>query len=77
MFKSMYGPGTKTEALLSEFKKIRSIRDLQKVITEFGERKGMIGRSYNLNGWIKDELRSKDLENLNNILKEKGINYQF
>ena len=37
----------------------------------------MIGGKYNLNYWIKDELKSKDLEELNNILKEKGIDYKF
>jgi len=77
MFKAMYGPGTKTQDLLSQFKKLRNIKDLQKVNTAFGERKGMIGGSHDLNWWIKDELKSKDLEELNNILKEKGIDYKF
>jgi hypothetical protein len=77
MFKAMYGLGTKKDSLFSQFKKLRNIKDLQKVITEFGERKGMIGGKYNLNYWIKDELKSKDLEELNNILKEKGIDYKF
>jgi hypothetical protein len=77
MFKSMYGPGTKTEQLMGEFKKLRNLIDLHKVITEFGERKGMIGGKHDINYWIKDELKSKDLEELNNILKEKGIDYKF
>ena len=77
IFKAMYGPGTKTQDLLYEFKKLRNIKDLQKVNTEFGERKGMIGGKHDLNWWIKDELKSKDLEELNNILKEKGIDYKF
>ena len=77
MFKSMYGPGTRKEDLMFEFKKLRNKKDLDKVIAEFGERKGMIGRSYNLNGWIKDELNTKDIEVLNNMLSEKGIDYRF
>jgi hypothetical protein len=37
----------------------------------------MIGSEYDLDYWIKDELKSKDLEELNNKLKDKGINYKF
>jgi hypothetical protein len=77
IFKAMYGPGTKKDVLFSEFKKLRNKTDLDKVIAEFGERKGMIGGRHNLNRWIKDELKSKDLEVLNNNLKEKGIDYEF
>ncbi len=73
----MYGPGTRKDDLLSQFKKLRNIKDLQKVNTAVGERKGMIGGSHDLNYWIKDELKSKNLEELNNILKEKGIDYKF
>ena len=78
MFKAMYGPGTKTQDLLYEFKKLRNIKDLQKVITEFGERKGMIGGSHDLNWWIKDELKDKDIEvfdfSLDESYKKEMIN---
>ena len=77
MFKAMYGPGTKTQDLLSQFKKLRNIKDLQKVNTAFGERKGMIGGSHDLNWWIKDELKDKDIEVINTDFKEKGIDYKF
>ncbi len=77
IFKAMYGPGTETEDIMYNFKSIRNKRDLDKVITEFGERKGMIGGKHDLAWWIKDELKRKDLETLNNMLKEKGIDYQF
>lgn len=77
MFKAMYGPGTKKDVLFSEFKKIRNKKDLDKVIAEFGERKGMIGGTHDLNWWIKDELKDKDIEMINNELKEKGIDYKF
>jgi len=77
IFKAMYGPGTETEDIMTQFKKIRNKKDLDKVITSFGERKGMIGGKHDLNWWIKDELKSKDLVILNNMLKEKGIDYQF
>jgi hypothetical protein len=77
IFSAMYGPGTETEDIMTQFKKIRNKKDLEKVITSFGERKGMIGGKHDLNWWIKDELKSKDLVILNNMLKEKGIDYQF
>lgn len=77
IFQAMYGPGTETEDIMTQFEKIRNKRDLEKVITSFGERKGMIGGKHDLNWWIKDELKRKDLEKLNNMLKEKGIDYQF
>ena len=77
IFKAMYGPGTETEDIMTQFKKIRNKKDLEQVITSFGERKGMIGGKHDLNWWIKDELKSKDLVRLNNMLKEKGIDYQF
>jgi hypothetical protein len=77
IFKAMYGPGTKKDVLFSEFKRIRNKKDLDKVIAEFGERKGMIGGSHDLNWWIKDELKDKDIEVLNTDFKEKGIDYKF
>jgi len=69
----MYGPGTKKEDLLYQFSKLRNNDDLEKVKSSFGKRKGMIGSEYDLDYWIKDELKSKDLEELNNKLKDKGI----
>jgi len=77
IFKAMYGPGTKKDVLFSEFKRIRNKKDLDKVIAEFGERKGMIGGSHDLNRWIKDELKDKDIEVINTDFKEKGIDYKF
>ena len=77
IFKAMYGPGTKKDVLFSEFKRIRNKKDLDKVIAEFGERKGMIGGSHDLNWWIKDELKDKDIEVINTDFKEKGIDYKF
>jgi hypothetical protein len=77
IFKAMYGPGTRKDVLSSEFKKLRNKSDLDKVIAQFGERRGMISGKRNLKRWIKDELKDKDIEILNNKFKEKGIDYQF
>ena len=77
IFKAMYGPGTKKDVLFAQFKRIRNKKDLDKVIAEFGERKGMIGGSHDLNRWIKDELKDKDIEVINTDFKEKGIDYKF
>jgi hypothetical protein len=77
IFKAMYGPGTRKEVLFSEFKKLRNKSDLDKVIAQFGERRGIISGKHNLNRWIKDELKNRDIEILNNKFKEKGIDYEF
>lgn len=77
LFKSMYGVGTKKQDLFSLIKKLRTSYDIEKVKSSFGKRKGMIGREYDLDYWIKDELKQKDLDELNDLLKQKGIKYQF
>jgi len=77
IFKSMYGPSYKKDELFDKMSELRNDKDLQKVKLAFGKRKGMIGKEYDLDYWIKDELSKDDLQKLNNILKEKGINYQF
>lgn len=77
IFKSMYGFGAKEEELISEFNKLRNNTDLNKVKSAFGERKGVVGKEYDLDYWVKDELKQKDLDKLNDLLKQKGINYQF
>ena len=77
IFKSMYGFGVKEDELLYQFGKLRNNTDFNKMKSAFGSRKGAIGKEYDLDYWIKDELKQKDLDKLNDLLKEKGINYQF
>ena len=77
IFKSMYGFGVKEDELINQFDKLRNNTDFNKVKVAFGTRKGVIGKEYDLDYWIKDELKKGDLDKLNNLLKEKGINYQF
>ena len=73
----MYGFGVKEDELINQFDKLRNNTDFNKVKVAFGTRKGVIGKEYDLDYWIKDELKKGDLDKLNNLLKEKGINYQF
>ena len=73
----MYGFGVKEDELLYQFGKLRNNTDFNKMKSAFGSRKGAIGKEYDLDYWIKDELKQKDLDKLNDLLKEKGINYQF
>lgn len=77
IFKSMYGFRVKEEELLNQFDKLRNNTDFNKVKSAFGRRKGVIGKEYDLDYWIKDELKQKDLDKLNDLLTEKGIKYQF
>jgi len=77
IFKSMYGPRYKKDELFDRISQLRNNKDLQKVKSSFGKRKGMIGGEYDLDYWIKDELSKDDLQELNSILKGKRIDYQF
>jgi hypothetical protein len=77
IFKSMYGFGVKKDELLYQFGRLRNNTDFNKMKSAFGSRKGAIGKEYDLDYWIKDELKQKDLDKLNDLLKQKGINYQF
>lgn len=67
-------------AILDSFNQLNSIDDLYAVIAAFGKRKSTSFFSNfedNLQGWIQDELRKGWIDEINEILKSKKINFKF
>lgn len=68
----VFGWGTDEDAVYSVFNRLNNGADLRKLIAIYGTRNEMT-----LDQAIVDELSGKDLAKLNQILQNKGINYQF
>jgi len=81
---SMFDIGTDEDAIFSVFSYLRNNGDFIKLKQAFGVREytggflpGFLSPDLSLDGWIQEELDSSEIQQLNNILKNKGITYRF
>lgn len=74
--------GTDEDAIYSVFKKCESASDVLQLIKDFGKRDyknylGIGSTPLTLSGWLSRQLNQRELEKVNKILSDKGINIQF
>ncbi len=76
LFIAMRGFGTDEKQIYEVFKALQTESDLMALIVAFGKRK-----SYNfydgLPAWIADECSQGEIDTINKILADKGINFKF
>lgn len=78
---AMEGMGTDEDAILAVFEKINSDLDVLLLVKAFGIRSyhefAWIDEDYTLTQWFQNELSDGMFEDINDILKDKGINFYF
>jgi len=73
LYTAMKGFGTNENAVRDVMQRMNNNADILKLIQVFGVRDG-----YGLSAWITDDFSSKDKEKyINQVLRSKGITYQF
>ena len=72
LHKAMKGAGTNEKAIFAVFEAINSKSDLLSICKKFRELYGE-----NLADWLNDDLSQSDINKINQILSEKGIDYSF
>jgi hypothetical protein len=72
LYAAMKGLGTDEKAIFAVFNAMNNKADLLKILTVFGTRDNM-----SLNEWIYDDLSLSDINKINTILANKGIEYSF
>lgn len=72
LYKAMKGAGTNEKAIRAVFEAINSKSDLLSICKKFQE---LYGDS--LADWLADDLSQGDINKINQILSEKGIDYSF
>ena len=70
--------GTNEDAMYNVFRKMVNDLDVAKLIEKFGERRLCFSfTNGTLGGFLHDDLNEDEIAIINNILKSKGIKYQF
>lgn len=70
--------GTNEDAIYNVFRKMVNDLDVAKLIEKFGKRRLCFSFTEgNLGGFLNDDLDQDEIAIINNILKSKGIKYQF
>lgn len=72
LHEAMKGAGTNEKAIRAVFEAINSKSDLLSICKKFRELYGE-----NLADWLNDDLSQSDINKINQILSEKGIDYSF
>lgn len=72
LFSAMDGVGTDEEAIFRVMRYMKKDIDVAKLIVAFG-----VKGDNTLGAWLQDDLSSTDMEQVNKILANKGIKYQF
>ena len=70
--KALKGIGTDEKKIYNVFQQMNTRSDVLQLIKTFGVVDGE-----NLNEWLNDDLNAKEIDKINQILAEKGINYKF
>lgn len=70
--KALQGLGTDEKKIYNVFQQMNTRSDVLQLIKTFGVVDGE-----NLNEWLNDDLSAKEIDKINQILAEKGINYKF
>lgn len=75
---AMIGVGTDENSIFSVFKSMKNDLDVLALESAFGIRSGRWQiTGYDLGTWLTDELSSSDIQKLNSILTNNGINRQY
>lgn len=75
---AMRGPGTNEDAIFVVFNAMKNDLDVLALESAFGMRAGAWQWSeYDLGTWLRDELGSSDMQRLNALLSQKGINKTY
>ena len=72
LYVAMKGWGTNEGKIYAVFEEMNTRSDVLQLIKTFS-----IKDSQNLNEWLHNELNTKEIEHINEILSTKGINYSF
>ncbi len=72
LHKAMSGAGTDEDAIYAVFQNQQTRSDVLSLISAFGLRDGET-----LGEWLSSDLSASELRKVNQILEDKGINYQF
>jgi len=72
LYNAMAGMGTNESVIMSVFGKQQNDRDIVELNSAFG-----IRDSYDLQAWLSGDLGESELQDLNNMLANKGITKQF
>lgn len=71
-YRAVKGLGTNFPAVLEVFNELTTDSDLKQLTKTFGVRDNMT-----LAEWIYDDLRNSQIQRLNKLLEDKGINYRY
>lgn len=72
LYVAMKGVGTDEDAIFSVFLLMNTESDVRKLVNAFGTKK-----KETLSEWLLGDLSTNDINKINSILAEKGINYNF
>lgn len=72
IYAAVKGPGTDEETIYAQFNKLKTKADLLKLIAAFGTKDEMT-----LSEWLADDLNNSEINKVNEILANAGIDYSF
>lgn len=72
LYAAMKGWGTDEDSIYDVFRQMQSRSDVLQLIRTFGVKDHMT-----LNEWLIDELSANEIDKVNQILANNGINYKF
>ena len=78
---AMFDLGTNESTIYNVFRKMKTRDDILALISAFGKRDyyffGISAGKLTLTEWFGKELSNRDISKLNEVIKERGINYTF
>lgn len=81
MQQAMFDAGTDEDTIYNVFQNCPKLIDVLKIIAVFGNRPyytfGINYGNLTLSQWFAEELDSSEIDNINSILQNNGINYYF
>lgn len=72
IYAAVKGPGTDEDTIYAQFNKLKTKADLLRLIAAFGTKDEMT-----LSEWLADDLNNSEINKVNNILANSGIDYSF
>ena len=73
LYNAMAGAGTDTKTVFNTFNKMENDLDVIQLDQDFGFRDTLFSSPTNLQGWLKDDLSTAEMQQLNDTLRNKGI----
>lgn len=74
---AMAGPGTKESEIMNVFYQMQNDLDIVLLDKAFGMRSTFWTSPANLQQWLRDDLTTKEMNKLNDLLASKGISKRF